>query len=98
MPRSDERRSDSDRTMDMYGTTLRTWDAATESWRIAWTNPVRGHHEEQIGRWNGLDILQEGTQTRQRGLSRRSFSPHGGELNGSPAIRPLLDIAGHNTC
>src|SRR4029450_9577301 len=53
MPRSDERRSDSDRTMNMYGSTLRTWAAATESWRIAWTNPVRGHHEEQVGRWNG---------------------------------------------
>lgn len=35
---------------------------ATESWRIAWTNPVRGHHEEQIGRWNGPDILQEGSR------------------------------------
>ena len=62
MPRSDERRSDSDRTMNIYGATLRTWDAATESWRIAWTNPVRGHHEEQIGRWNGPNILQEGSR------------------------------------
>ena len=63
MPRHDERRPDSDdRTMNMYGTTLRSWDAATQSWRIAWTNPVRGHHEEQVGRWNGRDILQEGTR------------------------------------
>ena len=29
MPRCNERRPDSDRTMNMYGTTLRTWDAAT---------------------------------------------------------------------
>src|SRR5262249_35903283 len=29
---------------------------------IAWTNPVRGHHEEQVGRSNGTDILQEGTR------------------------------------
>jgi hypothetical protein len=62
MPRCSERRPDSDRTMNMYGTTLREWDAATQSWRIAWTNPVRGHHEEQVGRWNGHDILQEGTR------------------------------------
>ena len=48
--------------MNMYGTTLREWDAATQSWRIAWTNPVRGHHEEQVGRWNSRDILQEGTR------------------------------------
>ena len=31
MPRSDERRLDSDRTMNMYGTTLRSWDAASQS-------------------------------------------------------------------
>ena len=62
MPRSDERRAGSDPTMNMYGTTLRQWDAATQSWRIAWTNPVSGHHEEQVGRWNGRDILQEGSR------------------------------------
>ena len=69
MPRLDQRRANSDRTMNMYGTTLRSWDAASQAWRIAWTNPVRGHREEQMGRWNGRDILQEGaradgTQTR----------------------------------
>ncbi len=63
MPRSDERRSGSDPSMNMYGTTLRSWDSATRSWRIEWTNPVRGHHEEQVGRWNGRDILQEGTRS-----------------------------------
>jgi hypothetical protein len=61
MPRSGQRSSDPDRTMNMYGITLRSWDAASQSWRIAWTNPVDGHHEEQVGRWNGRDILQEGT-------------------------------------
>jgi hypothetical protein len=62
MPRSDESRPDADRTMNMYGTTLRSWDASVQAWRIAWTNPVRGHHEEQVGRWNGKDILQEGSR------------------------------------
>ena len=62
MPRSDRRQSDSDRAMNMYGTTLRSWDATSQSWHIAWTNPVRGHREEQLGRWNGRDIIQEGTR------------------------------------
>jgi hypothetical protein len=62
MPASNQRRPDSDRTMSMYGTTLRSWDASSQAWRIAWTNPVRGHHEEQVGRWNGQDVLQEGTR------------------------------------
>src|SRR5262245_269428 len=60
MPACETRRPDSDRTMNMYGSTLRTWAAATQSWRIAWTNPISGHYEEQAGRWNGRDILQEG--------------------------------------
>jgi hypothetical protein len=62
MPPCEHRRPDSDRTMNMYGTTLRSWDASSQAWRIAWTNPVSGHYEEQMGRWNGGDILQEGTR------------------------------------
>lgn len=60
MPRRETRTADSDPTMKMYGTTLRSWDASIAAWRIAWTNPVRGHREEQVGGWNGRDILQEG--------------------------------------
>jgi N-acetylneuraminic acid mutarotase len=48
--------------MNMYGTTLRSWDPSVQAWRIACTSPVRGHHEEQVGRWNGKDILQEGSR------------------------------------
>ena len=62
MPRCGERHGASDPTMNMYGTTLRSWDGALQAWRIAWTNPVSGHREEQVGRWNGRDILQEGTR------------------------------------
>ena len=62
MPRLEDRRADPDRTMNMYGTTLRSWDGSIRAWRIAWTNPVSGHREEQVGRWNGKDILQEGTR------------------------------------
>jgi hypothetical protein len=71
MPRREDRHADSDQTMNMYGTTLRSWDASIQGWRIAWTNPVSGHREEQVGGWHGRDILQEGmradgTKTRWR--------------------------------
>jgi len=63
MPRREDRRADFDPTMNMYGTTLRSWNPSMQAWQIAWTNPVSGHREEQVGRWNGKDILQEGTRT-----------------------------------
>ena len=62
MPRCEDRDAHLDEAMNMYGSTLRSWDASIQAWRIAWTNPVRGYREEQIGRWNGKDILQEGTR------------------------------------
>ena len=51
-----------DPAMNMYGTTLRSWDATIQAWRIAWTNPIRSHREEQIGTWQGRDIVQNGTR------------------------------------
>jgi hypothetical protein len=62
MPRCEDRATHSDPTMNMYGTTLRSWDGSIAAWRIAWTNPARSHREEQIGGWNGRDILQEGAR------------------------------------
>lgn len=69
MPRRADRRPDDDRSFNMYGTTLRTWDATIQAWRITWSNPVAGHYETQIGRWRGDDIVQvggraDGTPTR----------------------------------
>ena len=69
MPRSSERSANTDTTMNMFGTTLRSWDPTIQAWRISWTNPVVGHREDQIGRWSGSDIVQmgtraDGTQTR----------------------------------
>ena len=71
MPRVSERNSNSDRTNNMYGTTLRIWDAALQAWRIRWFNPVTGHEERQTGRKVGGDIVQigarlDGTPTRWR--------------------------------
>jgi hypothetical protein len=62
MPRRQDRGADLDPAMNMYGTTLRSWDGSIQAWRIAWTNPAGAHREEQVGRWNGTDILQEGTR------------------------------------
>ena len=62
MPRVEDRQRDFDQTMNMYGTTLRSWDASLQAWRIAWTNPAGAHREEQVGRWSGVDILQEGAR------------------------------------
>ena len=62
MPRREARQREPDRHLNMYGTTLRSWDPTIRAWRIAWTNPVSGHREDQVGRWNGRDILQEGAR------------------------------------
>jgi hypothetical protein len=71
MPRRPERGIASGMSNNMYGTTLRVWDAAIQAWRIDWINPVRGHREAQIGRRVGSDIVQlgaraDGTATRWR--------------------------------
>jgi hypothetical protein len=71
MPRAENRTSDSDRTNNMYGTTLRVWDAAIQAWRIRWINPISGHEERQTGRKVGNEIVQigvrlDGTPTRWR--------------------------------
>jgi hypothetical protein len=60
-----------EKSNNMYGTTLRVWDPAIKAWHITWTNPVSGHHEEQIGRRAGEDVVQvgarhDGTPTRWR--------------------------------
>src|SRR5262245_9297208 len=80
MPRRSDRGGAPDRTMNMYGTTLRSWDASIEAWRIDWVNPVSGHREQQIGRRVGAEIVQigaraDGTPTRWRytAITRDSF-------------------------
>jgi hypothetical protein len=63
MPRVADRAGWSDRQMNMYGTTLRVWDPAQEAWQITWTNPAGDHHERQIGRRVGQDVVQIGTRS-----------------------------------
>src|SRR5215203_4943440 len=62
MPKGGDRKGPPDKTMNMYGTTLRVWDPAIQAWQITWTNPAGDHHERQIGRRVGQDIVQIGTR------------------------------------
>jgi hypothetical protein len=62
MPRRAERTDHLDPKMNMFGTTLRVWDPAIDGWRISWRNPAGGHHEDQVGRWSGKDIVQIGVR------------------------------------
>ena len=62
MPRRADRTLPPDKTYNMYGTTLRVWDAALQAWRVTWINPVTGGRDELIGRWSGKDIVQLGAR------------------------------------
>jgi hypothetical protein len=62
MPRRSERSTSLNPKMNMYGTTLRVWDASLQAWRITWSNPAGSHFEEQIGRRIGNEIVQIGTR------------------------------------
>ena len=58
-----------DKERNMYGTTLRAWDASLRAWQIFWSNPAGNHFERQIGRRIGKDVVQlgvrpDGTTTR----------------------------------
>lgn len=63
MPARSQRSESDDKVNNMYGATLRVWDALLKAWRIKWINPVSGHYEEQIGRWSGKDIVQVGARS-----------------------------------
>jgi len=62
MPRRADRTGPLDKKMNMYGTTLRVWDAGLRAWRITWSNPAGDHYEEQVGRKIGSDVVQLGTR------------------------------------
>lgn len=46
-----------------YGTTLRLYDPGLDAWHILWSDPVRQFYSRQIGRAEGKDIVQEGTNS-----------------------------------
>jgi hypothetical protein len=81
MPPRGERPASGGKTLDMYGTTVRAWDASIQAWRITWVNPAGDHHEQQVGRRAGPDVVQlgtraDGTATRWRFVDIRPDSFH----------------------
>jgi len=53
----------------MYGTTLRIFDPGIGGWHIIWNDPLNQDHSRQIGRAEGNDIVQIGSDS--RGLKTR---------------------------
>lgn len=76
MPSRSERTASSDRTKNMFGTTLRVWDSSIQAWRITWRNPVRNHWEDQIGRWSGKNVGAAKTWFRSE-FARMERQPNG---------------------
>jgi uncharacterized protein len=63
-----------------YGTTLRVYDPVADVWHVTWTNPVSGTRNTLVGRKQGDEIVQEGTDADGSlirwifsGLTRESF-------------------------
>jgi hypothetical protein len=44
-----------------HGTTLRIYDPGLDAWHILWNDPVKCYFTRQIGRAQGKDIVQEGS-------------------------------------
>lgn len=63
MPRRAERNPRLGKTFNVYGMTLRVWDAVKQAWLVTWINPVTGARDELIGRRRGADIVQVGTHS-----------------------------------
>lgn len=46
---------------EFYGTTLRVYDPGLDAWHILWSDPLRNLYRRQLGRAEGADIVQIGT-------------------------------------
>ena len=44
-----------------HGTTLRVYDPGRDAWHILWSDPLRQYFGRQLGRAQGKDIVQLGT-------------------------------------
>jgi len=61
-PPRGERRSDGDKSVNRYGTTVRTFDPNARRWQVTFLNPVFGTFDVLIARREGRSIVQEGTR------------------------------------
>ena len=76
IPRLNERRPGIDQLPgagNWYGTTLRIYDPNLDAWRILWNDPATNFFTQQIGRAQGRDIVQKGSDPRG-GTMRWRFS------------------------
>lgn len=69
-------RFDSGLTVQMFGTTLRIYDPAIDAWHIAWNDPAKLYHSRQIGRADGKDIVQIGSDALGRHVRWRFTDIH----------------------
>src|SRR5262249_57443116 len=46
---------------EVYGRTLRGYDPGRDAWHILWSDPMRQVYRRQLGRAEGKDIVQLGT-------------------------------------
>jgi hypothetical protein len=60
-PRGATRNGDAAANVNSYGTTLRVYDPRIDAWQIQWTDPVTQNFLTMIGRKQGDDIVQLGT-------------------------------------
>jgi hypothetical protein len=61
VPPRGQREGDAVANSNRYGTTLRVYDPRTDAWHIQWTDPVSQTYLTMIGRREGADIVQLGT-------------------------------------
>jgi hypothetical protein len=72
-PRGEGRKGDAAANVNSYGTTLRVYDPRIDAWHIQWTDPVTQTFLSMIGRKEGNDIVQLGTNPEGQQV-RWSFS------------------------
>jgi hypothetical protein len=67
------REGDAAANINSYGTTLRVYDPRIDAWQVQWTDPVTQNFLTMIGRKEGDDIVQTGTDASGQPV-RWSFS------------------------
>jgi hypothetical protein len=72
VPPRGQRQGEAAANVNVYGTTLRVYDPKIDAWRIQWIDPVTQTYLAMLGRKDGNDIVQLGTNA-DGSLARWSF-------------------------